>query len=115
MRRPPRTTRPATPFPYTTLFRSGPPRQRALDARLHQIVGVGGIARQPQREASQRWQQFAQFVVIDWIHGVAGPRTRGVHVLIAGLTRGGGVYSLPGATLPASGSASCRERVCQDW
>src|SRR3546814_9214832 len=56
-RRPPRSTRTDTLFPYTTLFRS---------------------------------------VVIDWIHGVAGPRTRGVPVLIAGMTRGGGVYSLPG-------------------
>src|SRR3546814_3460991 len=70
------------------------------------------IARQPQREASQRWQQFAQFVVIDWIHGVAGPRTRGVPVLIAGMTRGGGVYSLPGEIVhgwnkPAPGASYC--------
>src|SRR3546814_1569713 len=40
IRRPPRSTRTDTLFPYTTLFRSDP-----SDCRSHRIVGSGGSAR----------------------------------------------------------------------
>src|SRR3546814_3923150 len=49
LRRPPRSTRPDTLFPYTTLFRSQLGMRRAaatlFDQRLGRIVGRGGIER----------------------------------------------------------------------
>src|SRR3546814_13496463 len=60
IRRPPRSTRTDTLFPYTTLFRSGPRPLRARQRRGHGAgaVGAGGDWRAPDprfARRSSRW------------------------------------------------------------
>src|SRR3546814_9126519 len=57
MRRPPRSTRTDTLFPYTTLFRS-------LQYRLRQLVDAGRIVQQGQR----RWTRYLPLGVEDLRH-----------------------------------------------
>src|SRR3546814_10526219 len=49
IRRPPRSTRTDTLFPYTTLFRSERPEQPASEPRLHRQVDQRNMA-EPQRQ-----------------------------------------------------------------
>ncbi|SQC03329.1 Uncharacterised protein [Clostridium sporogenes] len=53
-----------------------PARQRALERRLDEIVGRVDVARQPEREASQPGDEFAQCFVVEGVggHGRAGCR-----------------------------------------
>src|SRR3546814_8203457 len=51
IRRPPRSTRTDTLFPYTTLFRSGIARQPALLRHLHLAVPIGALD-QPHHESA---------------------------------------------------------------
>ena len=44
-----------------------PARQRALERRLDEIVGRMDVARQPQREAPQPGDEFAQCVVVEGV------------------------------------------------
>src|SRR3546814_7314750 len=61
IRRPPRSTRTDTLFPYTTLFRSHRGQARDLrledEAHLHQLVGAGGLAdhREARLVAGRPW------------------------------------------------------------
>src|SRR3546814_13832470 len=115
IRRPPRSTRTATPFPYTTLFRS---------ALLHEILaqrqGIGQVAVMRDGEAAEREVREQRLHVAQ--HRLAARR-------IARVADGGMPLKLfdhpllgedvadqaEGAMRPEleSGRASCRARVCQ--
>src|SRR3546814_19121650 len=101
-RRPPRSTRTATLFPYTTLFRSSTGPRAALDSLISTIA--------------KAWPPQ--------IHGLA------LSCIVRPDRRGAGVGFLSGRTVhhlgnesmlvpmtvktpPQTGRASCRERVCQ--
>src|SRR3546814_18147421 len=101
IRRPPRSTRTDTLFPYTTLFRSlfaGPGRRRRDAAfRIHRRNqcrhgGIGGGA------ANQPWLSE-----ILSRHGQYAARHRELDV----------VHERPSRKAAQIGRASCRERVCQ--
>src|SRR3546814_15360190 len=107
IRRPPRSTRTDTLFPYTTLFRSGilpPAAPGPAFALRKRAIGVIPLER----------------YVIDGMmtSAQAGFLVRAVrerqNVLIAGATSSGKT-TLANALLAEieTGSASCRERVCQ--
>src|SRR3546814_14563975 len=105
IRRPPRSTRTDTLFPYTTLFRSGAAMGRPLPARLvarglveleleqprQEIAGVGRVAGNVELRAGIEIRLAARHGRDDALILVAqvGPR------------------------LVEIGRASCRERVCQ--
>src|SRR3546814_12568014 len=103
IRRPPRSTRTDTLFPYTTLFRSadrgcGADRDRGALAHeiaslVEQLVDVLGVERL--REARQRLRGRAGVIAILRAEFLID-RARGV-----------------GHQLRELGRASCRERVCQ--
>src|SRR3546814_15096442 len=99
IRRPPRSTRTDTLFPYTTLFRS------PVDA-------VHPVADRPlQIEAARRVEQQAEAVA------AAQHRQRGRRGTIDGEAIGDGRFRpqplrLSARDLDKIGSASCRERVC---
>src|SRR3546814_11950847 len=98
IRRPPRSTRTDTLFPYTTLFRSGPPERPAQvdakTAREHAEMMVGNYV-------SSRGS-FTNFMSL---FGLLSQAT-------IGLTEDGKI-SLPALDGLEIGRASCRERVCQ--
>src|SRR3546814_18312635 len=54
LRRPPRSTRTYTLFPYTTLFRSSPPRLLALPRRCRRRIEGGRYGRVRRRGAAAR-------------------------------------------------------------
>src|SRR3546814_3544160 len=64
LRLPPRSTRTDTPFPYTTLFRSGDPRHRR-----HHHLGDAVAARHRERLAAEVDQQHLQFAAIVAVDG----------------------------------------------
>src|SRR3546814_16827927 len=88
IRRPPRSTRTDTLFPYTTLFRS------PISALVRGVIGVGVEDRRCDGGGRGRVEHQA----------VARPRL--VHPVVLRL---GGRLPMPGEI----GRASCRERVCQ--
>src|SRR3546814_7092802 len=71
IRRPPRSTRTDTLFPYTTLFRSEHAADRAIEVhvdRFEQVVRVRGNLRRPATGGIQRRRWIAQelgFVLVD--------------------------------------------------
>src|SRR3546814_20009976 len=97
IRRPPRSTRTDTLFPYTTLFRS---RSASLDNeevdRARRVVLAG--LRRDQEEVRQRGVRAPDLAAVDDVAAVDTPRARpdARHVGAAQL-----------------GRASCRERGCQ--
>src|SRR3546814_20330380 len=94
--RPPRSTRTATLFPYTTLFRS---------ASGSGAVGLGGID-QFEDIADQRAHGLARLV------GIAA-RDRIAHRGVVGDIRGAALDAIGESDRGQIGRASCRERVCQ--
>src|SRR3546814_12054534 len=109
IRRPPRSTRTDTLFPYTTLFRSAEAVAHQVKARvlrcgalqLAQQAGdaaladaAGAVLHLPERELAQRGE-----------HGV-------LHVAAAQHARAV-VERVPEDRVGAIGRASCRDRVCQ--
>src|SRR3546814_12635470 len=130
IRRPPRSTRTDTLFPYTTLFRSWPrPGARPTAAG----AGRGRRARTPQRSCvaafehapRQRDELPAVGVLAHGEHALRAesePEPRVVAVAeplavfehVAGRFPGSGfVVVLVQLLAPEIGRASCRERVCQ--
>src|SRR3546814_19131585 len=98
IRRPPRSTRTDTLFPYTTLFRSPP--LPPLPASAAEAVATA-IENNPDLQAARAENAAAQ-------HDITIAQAEGLPRLsmIGGLNR----YSYLGSQL---GRASCRDRVCQ--
>src|SRR3546814_13161453 len=113
LRRPPRSTRTDTLFPYTTLFRSVEilvDRGAILDLR-HLIIGIiiiegGGIERQ---RAVHEAVLGADFKGVDIF------RLERRAIIDGGKLHEGKIagQSLPEVDNEQTGRASCRERVCQ--
>src|SRR3546814_15317770 len=99
IRRPPRSTRTDTLFPYTTLFRSG---QQAL-AELGHLLAV------LQHDGVLADQVDAADVAVQ-VDADARPVEAGGDLLDVGRLDGAGIALDHDAEL---GRASCRERVCQ--
>src|SRR3546814_15199306 len=108
IRRPPRSTRTDTLFPYTTLFRSLIPRYRNLGRkpgsdflRGYQVQGVGSREGWQERKAESGFgTDFKQRLLSpgDWKVWLGG---------------WGECLPNPNNRILKIGSASCRERVCQ--
>src|SRR3546814_15609342 len=104
IRRPPRSTRTDTLFPYTTLFRSRPLRA-ALTAVDDQTDFAGGAARDVERPDVRLLHiafgrgEFALEPRIGDRPAIGRPARR--------------AFDSPGARDLQIGRASCRERVCQ--
>src|SRR3546814_14080498 len=112
IRRPPRSTRTYTLFPYTTLFRSVPPR--SVFGTQHQFLPVGdmGEARPDLRSVDD------QFVALDpparLDAGKVRPRAGFRKALAPDRLAFQDTRQVIGFLRPAPiGRASCRERVCQ--
>src|SRR3546814_13263852 len=105
IRRPPRSPRTDTPFPYTTLFRSSfnPDRSGefiiALKPRITPIPepGIGYVATH-----GSVWDYDRRVPILFWRRGIAGFEQPNAVMTVA---------ILP--TLAEIGRASCRERGCQ--
>src|SRR3546814_13366898 len=133
IRRPPRSTRTDTLFPYTTLFRSPAHRvrhtffegQRWFPAQLFLNLGrINGIAMVMARAVSHKGDLFSiGFSVGAGIHaverGTDGTNHLNVRLLRISADIVGFPWSAPckhGIPRPGrteGGRASCRERVCQ--
>src|SRR3546814_18478240 len=99
IRRPPRSTRTDTLFPYTTLFRSGHEADGAIAAPFHPLRRLVGVGPRVHRLAPQIAAAFEQ-------------RRRRVHGERK-LMRADGAGDA-GAEQPFEiGRASCRESVCK--
>src|SRR3546814_20018350 len=102
IRRPPRSTRTDTLFPYTTLFRSsGPLNQRCASLNAAGLPSVLPTLR-TLSEDNVSWRAGLDFRL--------APET----LLYANISKGykGGTFPVQGAVIEI-GRASCRERVCQ--
>src|SRR3546814_13088738 len=113
IRRPPRSTRTDTLFPYTTRFRSRQRRRRA-NARLrtqpHEIlIAADGIARAVERD--RFLIELERLNPVD--RAATGPRDSEAIILIVDAP-GVAMDSVATQIGPAAeiGRASCRERVC---
>src|SRR3546814_12447283 len=103
IRRPPRSTRTDTLFPYTTLFRSGVGQRRAAQARSPQ-AGAGSLS---------RWLTLRSILT-----ETAARARSGWHEAIAFEVRRPSSSSMTahGSTILIASpieSAPCRDRVCQ--
>src|SRR3546814_16549460 len=122
IRRPPRSTRTDTLFPYTTLFRSrrrivAPARQQSverfgLDHRAGQDVRAGGARLLDHADRQLR----VELLGADRQQQPPGTRAPGVDVVVTDLAPdcGGAFARLDvGVARVAVGRASVRERLCQ--
>src|SRR3546814_20807554 len=103
IRRPPRSTRTDTLFPYTTLFRSLYPHLPRALLRIVQGPARDGVAarrRDLPADDGDRVHGLCAALGADELLGRAGD-----HRLLLGDTRGRRIGEI--------GRASCRERVCQ--
>src|SRR3546814_12541046 len=120
IRRPPRSTRTDTLFPYTTLFRSYSPskpegrRSKKARGSVSRVLstllrGIGGHSSRPHIAARLKQPTRAVWAEIAWGLLPAPP--------LFGLAPGGVYHAVPVAGAAVRfyqiGSASCRERVCQ--
>src|SRR3546814_17411465 len=114
IRRPPRSTRTDTLFPYTTLFRSDLLAQpaavgvAALDRRLD-IAALALDVRQQQLELLLRPELAAQIHVLLLAVLVLDRGDQRLELLF----QGGERFLVGRPFLVEIGRASCRERVCQ--
>src|SRR3546814_12265032 len=99
IRRPPRSTRTDTLFPYTTLFRSSPP---AIWPRLTLAI-----------EVSSTSMKVGRLMIETISHGLYGPAAErvGVHWCTAALATD--PRTLTAGTADTIGRASCRASECQ--
>src|SRR3546814_20249208 len=110
IRRPPRSTRPDTLFPYTTLFRSRGPRQRDRRRQRGNHARSGGTAivwrRTEMNEIARSWPAEAETLLDDLVD-----LRRAIHrEPELGLQNPKTLAKIKDAQI---GRASCRERVCQ--
>src|SRR3546814_20194671 len=112
IRRPPSSTRTATRFPYTTLFRSHHCQRHGRgDPRLRR--GARGLSRRSSAPERQGRRLMLEAAGIETFYG-ASQALFGVDLqvgegqMVALLGRNG-----MGKTTTKIGRASCRERVCQ--
>src|SRR3546814_20347807 len=113
IRRPPRSTRTDTLFPYTTLFRSAPaPCEAAFHARPPSSCRQecpssairprrcprSSLPRATLRPVTRPAPLQVVWLAAEWRHSCAHPRGRGRRCA---------------APVPEIGRAPCRERVCQ--
>src|SRR3546814_12397058 len=118
LRRPPRSTRTDTLFPYTTLFRSARDTFALPDAGAIGLVGIH--RRQHDRNRYARADAVAR-IAAQIVARIVGAEQRGQPAELA-LKLGASAVALAalqflaGTDIPciaAIGRASCRERVCQ--
>src|SRR3546814_18379308 len=116
IQRPPRSTRTATHFPYTTLFRS----QRTVQRQRMEPVRTGLLARNlpvaRQHETLRRPKHLKAIVaaaeqLVEIEFGVAQKRVKRRTIDIPGRENPPALQMHPRLQI---GRASCRERVCQD-
>src|SRR3546814_15043144 len=111
IRRPPRSTRTDTLFPYTTLFRSrrrqGWPPSGLGVGGLHHGVELGGIATLLARAVARPLPASERDVVVD----ARGRQVDHHHPGLGIALEVAGVLQRAGAD--EIGRASCRERVCK--
>src|SRR3546814_17442147 len=100
IRRPPRTTRTDTLFPYTTLFRSE-----------QEGIGHSQVTLRNGRRASTARAFLKPAMKRPNLHVVTGAHTH--RVLMQGRRATGVVYQVGAGMREEIGRASCRERVCQ--
>src|SRR3546814_20188622 len=106
IRRPPRSTRTDTLFPYTTLFRSRGGHDEQPQVRPQRALGV---ERQRKRGVALQ-TSFVRFV--EQHGGNAGKLRVGLNA-VREYALGDHFYPRRGRGLAEIGRASCRERVCQ--
>src|SRR3546814_16360662 len=106
IRRPPRSTRTDTLFPYTTLFRSEELFNVANPNRIQIDAFVPSTDAQRIRPGDQARIELAGGGVID-------ARVRSTTPSLDPESRAAPVVLTPLGTHAAIGRASCRERVCQ--
>src|SRR3546814_13236060 len=109
IRRPPRSTRTDTLFPYTTLFRSRlghkhKGRKERIEAKQQRLQATLGL---PDKEFSALRKRFPESYWIAEADDILLQNAR--HVLSAGESS----LSIAAEVYPEIGRASCRERVCQ--
>src|SRR3546814_17424491 len=103
IRRPPRSTRTDTLFPYTTLFRSS-----VIEEYLGTGAARAGVAHRPEIIRCR----YADDAAFGKPRDLA-PKVKGVVIgMIDGDRQPGGIDA-PAACDQTIGRASCRERVCQ--
>src|SRR3546814_12874480 len=120
-RRPPRSTRTDTLFPYTTLFRSGPTRQGTIDREGLAARGMI-VPGAPVTGISEEYRIVKRELIRNFAGAANRPVVpRGHRILIASANPGEGkTFSAVNLALSLAveadhdeiGSASCRERVC---
>src|SRR3546814_13375621 len=114
IRRPPRSTRTDTLFPYTTLFRSRecpvckfvPEITSDIEEEEGQLVQIGGKKREPSKAEKQLWYSGLRFIQVErgYKPGWSANQYRNKF----------GVWPRGLSEVPTEiGRASCRERVCQ--
>src|SRR3546814_17085861 len=99
IRRPPRSTRTDTLFPYTTLFRSPCPKEKLIMAEQTELDLPSPA---PQPAAAAKRAIFAGFSSAKIVAGL----------LVTGVLPGG-MLVRKALIMPKTGGASCRERVGQ--
>src|SRR3546814_11589595 len=104
-RRPPRSTRTDTLFPYTTLFRSSP----AFIAE-HDIREPADLLRVQRLAPNDSW--WADWFTAAGVATPLAPSRRGIE-LDSQLQEASAVQAGFGAAMMKIGRASCRGRVCQ--
>src|SRR3546814_14553378 len=119
IRRPPRSTRTDTLFPYTTLFRSDRPVTKAsikqtvrLDADLVRLVAERARQRRVTRTEIVE-AALASLLSADHEERLEAALTKRIDKLARGLERLEWDLDLSNEAFAQIGRASCRERVCQ--
>src|SRR3546814_19326495 len=117
IRRPPRSTRTDTLFPYTTLFRSFEERQRllAIEPQLDRIEAQHPVDREMLADRAQEGDVFERVEPLGIVehHRIRWPVAEGQEPFEDALDRGDiGLAAVLREQLEI-GRASCRERVCQ--
>src|SRR3546814_15995282 len=109
IRRPPRSTRTDTLFPYTTLFRS---HQLAGIDRTVDCTGYGELRADPETELGCRIALLATIIGGSKVQRGIGIAADLVEAVVVGLGKAGDALALSATASGQIGRASCRERVC---
>src|SRR3546814_15273539 len=110
VRRPPRSTRTYTLFPYTTLFRSGPGFFREIAGQDHRMA----LVRDRRHRIDEAALAFSRVAVVLRSRDMDDPPCAGGQQRLG--HRPGAAIIVDRAIGPVErqiGRASCRERVCQ--